>query len=419
MGVAPLDLPRREAVAVDWGIGVVVMGISVLLGLLAATVPAIWAARAPLSSLLASSAVRGGGGHGRLRRGMVAAQVALTLVLLSAGGLVVRSVERLLRADPGFRPDRVLTVRVPMPSDLFLEGAAKPGDALQVPGDRARVRDTNRFLALQDRVADALAAGRATAILEVLGVYLAGGLLTLLLARVLGIQLVNPLNTFSADITNDELIVAAWQLFVLLMLQYVGYFLLIVPLNWWHRRRGLAAYGLTAAGHPWTTLLLAGLATAALVQWPVAYSVAMIVSLLIMAIGYGVVFAWTRSLVPSIVAHAIINVPMTPLWQSVLLTAFVLCAAALARRGVAALKQVFSSATVVGCVALAVVGAAYAIASEQVNGFGCGCDCNAGSGCRTRSDGSEGTSRPLADFDLLDCSTCPGAALPMRATCYW
>jgi len=34
-----------------------------LLGLLAATVPAVWTARATLSSLLASSAVRGGGGH--------------------------------------------------------------------------------------------------------------------------------------------------------------------------------------------------------------------------------------------------------------------------------------------------------------------------------------------------------------------
>ena len=67
-------------------------------------VPAIWAARASLSSLLASSAVRGGGGHGRMRRGMIVAQVALSLVLLSSGGLVVRSVEHLLRADPGFNP---------------------------------------------------------------------------------------------------------------------------------------------------------------------------------------------------------------------------------------------------------------------------------------------------------------------------
>ena len=35
---------------------------------------------------------------------MIVAQVALSLVLLSSGGLVVRSFERLLRADPGFKP---------------------------------------------------------------------------------------------------------------------------------------------------------------------------------------------------------------------------------------------------------------------------------------------------------------------------
>ena len=109
-----------------------------LLGLLAATVPATWAARASLSSMLASSAVRGGGGQGRMRRGLVVAEVALSFVLLSAGGLVVRSFDRLLAADPGFRPEGVLTLRVPMPPDLFPE--------------------TTDALALQDRIEDALAA---------------------------------------------------------------------------------------------------------------------------------------------------------------------------------------------------------------------------------------------------------------------
>jgi putative ABC transport system permease protein len=135
IALAPLDLPRREAIAVDWGIGAVVVGVGVLLGLLAATVPAVWAGRITLASLLASSAVRGGGGHGRLRRGMVVAQVALSLVLLSAGGLVVRSFDRLLRADPGFKPDGVLSMRVPMPSQLIAE--APDALALQERVERA------------------------------------------------------------------------------------------------------------------------------------------------------------------------------------------------------------------------------------------------------------------------------------------
>ena len=103
VALAPLDLPRREAIVVDWSIGAIVIGVGVLLGLIAATAPAMWAARASLSSLLAASAVRGGGGHGRMRRGMVVAQVALSFVLLSTGGLVVRSFERLLRCGPGLQ----------------------------------------------------------------------------------------------------------------------------------------------------------------------------------------------------------------------------------------------------------------------------------------------------------------------------
>jgi putative ABC transport system permease protein len=119
VALAPLDLPRREAIALDWRIAATVIAVGVFLGVLAGVAPAAWAARASLSSLLAGSAVRGGGGYGRWRRGMTVAQVALSLVLLSSGALVVRSFERLLRADPGFRPDGVFTVRVRTPPEFF------------------------------------------------------------------------------------------------------------------------------------------------------------------------------------------------------------------------------------------------------------------------------------------------------------
>ena len=298
---------------------------------------------------------------------------------------------------------------------------------------------------------------RTAALLEVLGVYLAGQLVVALLTRMLSLQPANPLIGFTEEITDAELITATRQLFVLLMLQYGGWFLLIIPINWWHRHRGPAAYGLTRAGRSWTTLLLAGVATAALAAWPVlsvqlvdavhnlgdtvpwrqalfdtswrrwefwlftavlswalvavmeelffrgycqrrlaedwgngaaiigtaclftfahaqyllpnVYNAAMIASVLVMAIGFGVVFAWTQSLIPSIAAHAIINVPMTPLWQGVIVTTFVIGALITGQRGAAVVKQVFSGATVVGCLALAVVGAGYVIASQRAEGL--------------------------------------------------
>jgi len=118
--LAPLDLPRREEIAVGLDTSIVVVAIGTLLGLLAAAVPALWAAHTPLSSLLAGSAVRGGGGgHGIMRRGMIVAQVALSLVLLSSGALVVRSLEQLLRADPGFNPEGLFTVLVRTPPIFF------------------------------------------------------------------------------------------------------------------------------------------------------------------------------------------------------------------------------------------------------------------------------------------------------------
>lgn len=298
---------------------------------------------------------------------------------------------------------------------------------------------------------------RTAALLEVLGVYVAGQLVMTLLIRLLGLPLANPLTGLTAQVTDAELVTATRQLFVLLMLQYSGWFLLIIPINWWHRRRGPAAYGLTRAGRSRTTLLLAGVATAALAAWPTfsvqlvdavydlgetvpgrqamfdtswrrwefwlftavgswafvafieelfyrgycqrrlaedwgegpaiigtaclftfahgqylilnAYNVFTVASLLILAIGFGVVFAWTRSLIPSVVAHAIINVPMTPTWQGVMLAAFVIGAVVMARRGATVVTQVFSGNNVVGCVALGVVGAGYAIASQRVEGL--------------------------------------------------
>lgn len=137
--MAPVDLPRRAEIAVDPGIVGLVLAVGLLLGLVAGALPAVWAARSRLSVVLREAAVRGGGGQARMRRGMVVLQVALSLVLLSAGGVLVRSFEGLLRTDPGFDATGALTFRVLMTGDAYPDGASVRSSQERILGELAAI----------------------------------------------------------------------------------------------------------------------------------------------------------------------------------------------------------------------------------------------------------------------------------------
>lgn len=134
VALSPLDLPRRASIAVDGSLAALTVGTGAVLGLVAALAPALWTARTGLGALLGATSVRGGGGRRRLRRSMVVIQVAFSLVLLSAGGLLARSFQLLLRADPGFDPDGVLTFAMHAASGSY-------PDAASVNALHARVQD--------------------------------------------------------------------------------------------------------------------------------------------------------------------------------------------------------------------------------------------------------------------------------------
>jgi predicted permease len=104
-------------------------GVSVLTGVLFGLLPALRASKTDLHDTLKEGA-RGEsvGAHGhRLLGGFVVSQVAVAFVLLVGAGLLLRSFARLREVDPGFRPERVMTMRVALPPNRYDDNTAIGG----------------------------------------------------------------------------------------------------------------------------------------------------------------------------------------------------------------------------------------------------------------------------------------------------
>ena len=99
------------------------LALSVVTGLLFGLAPALEASRAEVASTLREqqAALSSAGASARFRRVLVVAQLALSLLLLVGAGLFARSLFNLLRVDPGFRAERLLTFAI----DPSLNGYAK------------------------------------------------------------------------------------------------------------------------------------------------------------------------------------------------------------------------------------------------------------------------------------------------------
>ncbi len=100
------DLPAGTAI-LDWRFLAFTGAVAVLAGALAGVAPAFRSSRLDLSQALKDGGRGQTAGRGRLRAGLVVAQVALTVVLLVGAGLFVRSLRDAQGVDLGFDPDRV------------------------------------------------------------------------------------------------------------------------------------------------------------------------------------------------------------------------------------------------------------------------------------------------------------------------
>jgi predicted permease len=104
------QVPRADEISVDARVLVFALGVSILTGLLAGTLPAVRAGRSDLNNAL-NERGRGNAAIGvGTRRVLIVCEVALSLVLLMGAGVMSRSLMALRHVDTGFDPNSVLTM---------------------------------------------------------------------------------------------------------------------------------------------------------------------------------------------------------------------------------------------------------------------------------------------------------------------
>jgi predicted permease len=117
IGRLPVSIPIRVDLAPDLRVLFFGLGLTLVTGLLFGLLPALQATRVDLTNSLRADG-SGRAGAGRLRRVFVTGQVGFSLVLLMAGGLFLRSLQRAAAVDTGFDPSDGYLAEI----DLGLEG---------------------------------------------------------------------------------------------------------------------------------------------------------------------------------------------------------------------------------------------------------------------------------------------------------
>jgi putative ABC transport system permease protein len=114
---APPTIPRLHEVTLDWPVFAFTLTVSLLAGILFGMAPALTASQENLSPSLNEGTLRSGTGPAtpRLRNALLVSQIALALVLVIAAGLLTRTFFRIVGAESGFNPERVLTFQLSLP----------------------------------------------------------------------------------------------------------------------------------------------------------------------------------------------------------------------------------------------------------------------------------------------------------------
>ena len=122
--ISPEAIPRSREIGLDWTVLGFTAGISILTGLIFGLLPAIQAGDVDVHETLKESG-RGMSSRQWLRNSLVVGEVATTLVLLIAAGLMIRSFYLLNKVDPGFSHERLTSFSIALPQNKYATPEAR------------------------------------------------------------------------------------------------------------------------------------------------------------------------------------------------------------------------------------------------------------------------------------------------------
>jgi len=121
VAMAAASFPRVAEAKMDFPVLAFTILVSLATGILFGLAPAFHAAGHATHETLKEGGRGGsaGGAAQRLRGGLVMTELALSLMLLTGSGLLIRSFLQLQDVDTGFRPEGVLTMRISLPEQKY------------------------------------------------------------------------------------------------------------------------------------------------------------------------------------------------------------------------------------------------------------------------------------------------------------
>ena len=123
LSIAPAGIPRMQEVAVNARVATFAAVLAFFVTAIGNAVPTFRASRMPIAGALKDGAAVSTGSAGRLRAGLVAAEIAAAVMLLVGAGLLVRTFAELRRVDVGFNTSNLLVLRITPDAARYRTGA--------------------------------------------------------------------------------------------------------------------------------------------------------------------------------------------------------------------------------------------------------------------------------------------------------